>query len=185
MDYEGIARWLLEQFADVMQERDELRELCDAAESDANKYKAALEKIGADPGPDVEDLRKTNLELADYVIKKNYEIEELNREIDELRAELSKVKARCQELERAKTVPATPESVEPPEKRGYHRWTEEENEWIRQHLNRATDMQVAERFGVSQNAAMHQMQRIKAQTEKPVTAADRASGFFTEGKKVG
>lgn len=54
---------------------------------------------------------------------------------------------------------------EAPEKRK-HRWTTEENRWIAEHLNSVTDREVAERFGVSQKAAMSQMQRIKHQLGK-------------------
>ena len=65
----------------------------------------------------------------------------------------------------------TEEPEEPEEKKArpnktWHKWTDEEDSWIRQHLNSATDMEVAEKFGVSRKAAYARMCRIRDERDE-------------------
>ena len=57
--------------------------------------------------------------------------------------------------------PEEPEEKKARPNKTWHKWTDEEDAWIRQHLNSATDMEVAERFGVSRKAAYARMCKIR------------------------
>ena len=93
------------------------------------------------------------------------EISHLQRELEEANEREAKMMVRIAEL--------TPEPIEeepggddaePKKKRasnGWHRWTDEEDAWIANHLNSATSRDVAERFGVSPKAAYLRMTIVR------------------------
>ena len=56
---------------------------------------------------------------------------------------------------------AEPEEKKSRPNKTWHKWTPEEDEWIRTHLNSATDLDVAEKFGVSQKAAYARMCKLR------------------------
>lgn len=61
------------------------------------------------------------------------------------------------------TKPKQPQK--PMRVRNRHEWTDEEDEWIEQHLNSATSRDVADKFGVSAKAAYLHMLKVKDKTE--------------------
>ena len=55
---------------------------------------------------------------------------------------------------------------EPKKRPVAHKWTDADNAWIAAHLNSTTDIEVSKKFGVSRQAAMSQMHRVRAQLGK-------------------
>jgi regulator of replication initiation timing len=102
------------------------------------------------------------------------EISHLQRELDAANEREAKMMVRIAELtpEPIEEEPDPDEEDEPepveakPEKKkrayhGSHRWTVEEDAWIANHLNSATNIQVAEKFGVTPKAAYLRMTIVR------------------------
>ncbi|MBQ1576628.1 MAG: hypothetical protein IIZ83_06680 [Oscillospiraceae bacterium] len=85
----------------------------------------------------------------------------------EFEASQERVAQLAGQLEEAKKQIADLKKGDEPKKRAPgHKWTTEENRWIADHLNSTTDIEVSKKFGVSRQAAMSQMHRVRAQLGK-------------------
>lgn len=107
------------------------------------------------------------------------EISHLRRELEEANEREAKMMVRIAELtpEPVEDAPDPDEDDEPepaeakPEKKkrayhGSHRWTQTEDDWIAAHLNSATNVQVAEKFGVTPKAAYLRMTIVRERLGK-------------------
>ena len=85
----------------------------------------------------------------------------------EFEASQERVAQLAGQLEEARKQIADLKKGDEPKKRAPgHKWTTEENRWIADHLNSTTDIEVSKKFGVSRQAAMSQMHRVRAQLGK-------------------
>lgn len=140
------------------------------AGDDAAKLREEIDRL-----TDENDEIKKKLDYTAFSCKEHIEErDELQKEVDSLRRDLKSVTDErngldhvCKNLglenDRLKQKLAESEqnadSKAP--KKPYHVWTVEEEKWIASHLNSATHLEVAEKFGVSEIAAKAKMQAVK------------------------
>ena len=121
-------------------------------------------KAAADPAQ-IRELIEENGRLKRELDEENAR---LRRELNEAAEREAKMMVRIAELT-PEPVEDEPDEEEPKKKRasnGWHRWTDEEDAWIANHLNSATSRDVAERFGVSPKAAYTRMLLVKERLGK-------------------
>ena len=99
----------------------------------------------------LEELTKDNDALED-------EVKDLERTCKTLGAENDRL---TKEIERLTASTGESDARSKARARTYHFWTTEEDKWIAAHINSATNVEIAERFGVTPKAASRRMKSIK------------------------
>ena len=99
----------------------------------------------------LEELTKDNDALEDEIKDLEQTCKTLGTENDHLTKEIKRLTASTGEDD-ARSKART---------KSYHSWTTEEDKWIAAHINSATNVEIAERFGVTPKAASLRMKYVK------------------------